>query len=397
MSNYRFEEFIDREYLIDTLVDLLQVDCSVELGPQTLMEPDHPKLVHYVHEVIRPKLREIGIHEIRDMPKNQLAIEFGSGQIDASLLVMAYTPVQHFNWMDDPFSGKIAVPDEEGIEEPCAFGQGASQNKAHFASMLTLLKAFVDAGVEIDGTLHFAANNEGRSSHECSRALIPELDPTPDFGLCLLGGNNQLRVANRGRVDILVHVYGEVTHSSTPEDGLNAIEGANEIMNRIDELELTEQHPKLGGQHVIPYQLIFDPVAPHTLPDYARLKLDRRMIPGDDPDQAVAQVEEAIGDMSPYEVEVEKDVVMLPSEVDLDSPVVQNLQGAISSLDGETAEPVYWRSAYDAGGPTSMGVPTITWGRPEYGTSLMGDDFVTLRGVEEEAVIVGRMVMEMLN
>jgi len=397
MVEYEFEKHIDSEYLVDALVRLLKVDCSVSLGPETLMEPDHSKLVHYVQNVMRPELQAIGVHDIRDMPKNQIAVKLGTGRKDACLLVMAYTPVQHFNWMQEPFSGKIAIPDESGIDEPCAFGQGASQNKSHFASMLTLLKAFNEAGTELEGTLWFAANNEGRSSHECSTALIPRLDPKPDYGLILIGGRNRLSVANRGRVDVIVNVRGRVTHSSSPENGLNAIDGANEVLNRIKGMEFTKTHPRLGGQHAIPYQIVYDPVAPHTLPDHARIKIDRRLLPGDDIDEAVNEIREAVGDMSPYEATVERDVAMLPSVVDPESGIVRGLQQAIRSLDGVETELAYGKGAYDAGGPTSMGVPTVMYGRPDGGTSLMGDDFVTLRGVEEETRILGRLIVDMLG
>jgi hypothetical protein len=37
------------------------------------------------------------------------------------------------------------------------------------------------------------------------------------------------------------------------------------------------------------------------------------------------------------------------------------------------------------------------WGRSDNNPDLLGDDFVTLRGVEEEARIVGRLIMDMLG
>jgi acetylornithine deacetylase/succinyl-diaminopimelate desuccinylase-like protein len=398
MSKYEsFEKYLDKKYLVETLVKLLKVDCTVPLGTETLMEPDHPKLVHYVQEVIRPELRKIGVHNIIDMPKNQIAIKMGSGNIEKSLLIMAYTPVQHYNWMKDPFSGKIAIPEEEGLDEPCAYGQGASQNKAHFTSMLTLLKAFIEADVKLNGTLWFAANNEGRSSHECSWSMIPKFVPKPDYGIILIGGGNRISVANRGRVDVLIHIKGKETHSSRPENGLSAIDGTVEILNRIKKMKFIKTHEKLGGQHAIPYQLLFDPIAPHTLPGYARIKIDRRLIPGDDVDEAVEEIRAAVGDMSPYEVSIERDVVMLPSEVDPDLPLVEALQKNIVLLDGKKAELVYGRGAYDAGGPTSEGIPTIMWGRPNRGTTLMYDDFVSIRGVEEEARILGRTIIDILG
>ena len=227
--------------------------------------------------------------------------------------------------------------------------------------------------------------------------MIPNLNPKPNFGLILIGGWNRLSIANRGRVDVLIHIRGKAAHSSSPEEGLNVIDGAVEALSRIRKMKLTKTHPKLGGQHAIPYQLIFDPIAPHTLPNYARIKIDRRLLPGDDVDKAVEEIRQAIGDLSPFKIEVLKDVVMLPSVVEPESRIVKSLQKAIGSLDGKEAELVYGKGAYDAGGPTSIDIPTIMWGRPKCGSNIMGDDFVSLKGVEEEAVILGRLIIDMLG
>jgi acetylornithine deacetylase/succinyl-diaminopimelate desuccinylase-like protein len=121
------------------------------------------------------------------------------------------------------------------------------------------------------------------------------------------------------------------------------------------------------------------------------------LLPDDDIDEAVDDIRIAIGDLSPFEVTVERDVAMLPSVVDPNSQIVTSLKRAIQSLDGVPPELVYGRGAYDAGGPTSMGIPTVMWGRPSVSANLMGDDFVTLRGVEEEANILGRLIMDMLG
>src|SRR5690349_7319097 len=42
---------LDVAYLVETLCRLARVPTDVPLGFQTLMEPDDPKLVHYVQEV----------------------------------------------------------------------------------------------------------------------------------------------------------------------------------------------------------------------------------------------------------------------------------------------------------------------------------------------------------
>ncbi|HEV2440051.1 MAG TPA: hypothetical protein VGX97_08315 [bacterium] len=115
---------------------------------------------------------------------------------------------------DDPFSGKIANAPAYGCPEPAVFGQGVSRAKAHQAVMLAVLKMLVQSGARFEGTLYWAVNNEGCSSHECSEAILAALDPKPVFGVVQIGTGPKLSLGNRGRVDINVHVQGRAAHSS---------------------------------------------------------------------------------------------------------------------------------------------------------------------------------------
>jgi len=388
-------DHLDRDFFIEMLRDLIEVPTEVPLGPETLIAPDDPKLVHYVQNVLRPMMEDAGIYEILEMPLNQIVVKMGSGEKDESLLIQAYTPTQHQNLMEDPFVPRIAHAPEHGFDEPCIFGQGVTQNKLHQAAMMTVLKAIKDSGVQLRGTLYFAINNEGRSSHECSEAIIPKLDPKPQYGLLLLGGLN-ISVGNRGRVDVYVHVHGKAAHSSAPWNGHSAIDGANEVINRIKAMEFTKTHPELGGQHAVPYQVVYWPLAPHTLPEYAKITVDRRLLPGDDIDEAVDEIREAIGDMSPFDIEVERGVHMLPAEVDPDAPIVSRLSRAQEEVRGEKPDVVHKPGAFDAGGPCALGIPTVQWGAGA-GDGLLGEDLVPLSDAWDEVNILANMIVNWLG
>jgi acetylornithine deacetylase/succinyl-diaminopimelate desuccinylase-like protein len=181
------EHGLDRAYLVATLSRLAQVPTDVPLGFDTLMEPDDPKLVHYVQDVVRPELVQLGYYDLLDVPRNNLVVQVGSGESDRSLLIQNYTPAQHHNLMPDPFSGTIANARDYGRDEPAIFGQGVSQNKAHQAVMIVVLKLLHTSGIALRGKLFWAINNEGRSSHACSEAIIAALDPKPEFGVIQLG------------------------------------------------------------------------------------------------------------------------------------------------------------------------------------------------------------------
>src|SRR5919199_523340 len=97
------EEYLDRAYLVETLSRLAKVPTDVPLGFQTLMEPDDPKLVHYVQDVVRPELVKLGLYDLLDVPRNNLVARLGSGESGRTLLIQNYTAAQHHNLMEEPF------------------------------------------------------------------------------------------------------------------------------------------------------------------------------------------------------------------------------------------------------------------------------------------------------
>ena len=389
-------EHIDDHFLIQTLTELAQIPTDVPLGENTFMAPDDPKLVHYVQGELRPRIQSLGAYDIIDAPGNQLVVRLGDGSADPCFLVMVYTPTQHHNLMEDPFSGKIARGTEWGYDEPCLFGQGVSQNKAHHAVMLALLKLCNEQNVPLKGTFYLAVNNEGNSSHECFQQILSVLPRKPQFALLLVGNGLKLSLGNRGRIDINVEIRGKASHSSSPHLGASAIDGANALLNRLDRVPLEGTHPILGGRHVLAYQIVYEPVAPHTLPDVARLKIDRRLIPGDDPDLAVSQFIEAIGDIPPYQITVDKGPVMLPALVEPETPGVQALIQAHRRICGTDPETIYGMGTYDAGGPCAVGVPAVMYGAGG-GVHPLGVDFVPLSQVKTEARVVAHTAISLLG
>jgi acetylornithine deacetylase/succinyl-diaminopimelate desuccinylase-like protein len=387
---------LEARYMTDTLIELAKIPTEVPLGAQVFMEPDDPKLVHYVQQVLRPKLYALGAYDVMDVPRNQLVVRYGDGTTTASLLVLVYTPTQHHNLMPEPFSGKIALGTAWGYDEPCVYGQGVTQNKAHHAVMLGVLKLLTEQRVRLRGTLYMAVNNEGRSSHACSEAILAALQRRPDFAILLMRTDMRLSLGNRGRVDVNVEVRGKAVHASTPQHGLSAIDGAYEVISRLKRAPLAGSHPLLGGRHAIAYQVLFEPLAPHTLPAVARLRVDRRLLPGDDPEQAVAEVRETIGDLSPYQVRVTQGPHMLPALVDPHHPGVLALKAAHRQVRGAELETYYGQGSFDAGGPCAAGVPAVMYGVGG-GEQPVGVDFVPLSHVLDEARVLTHTILSLLG
>jgi acetylornithine deacetylase/succinyl-diaminopimelate desuccinylase-like protein len=391
---------LDEEYALDILRKLARVPTDVPLGFDTLIEPDDPKLVHYVQRVVREELVAIGAYRLIDVPRNNLVVELGSGRGQRVLLIQNYTPNQHFNLMgelEDPFSGKIGMATAYGVPDVAVFGQGVSENKVHQAAMLAVLKMLIESEHEIAGTLYWAVNNEGRSSHACSEAIVHALPKKPTFCVLQLAvGQNVISVGNRGRVDVDIHVAGTATHSSKPDQGLSAIEGAFRVMERLKELELGEADPHLGPRQAEVYKLMFDPVAPHTLPSDAYLTVDRRLLPGDDPAAATQEIRQQLSGMEPFKVEVSQGVHMLPAMVNADDPGVVALSAAHQTVSGTAAAMSYFQATFDAGGPLEMGIPTVMYGGGG-GVWPVGVDFVPISELTREATVLSEFVTQYLG
>jgi len=389
------DQYLDEELLVRLTQRFARVPTEVPSGYQTLMEPDDPKLVHYVQEVVRPELAAVGGVALSDVAKNNLIASVGSGLRSKSVLIMNYTPTQHNNLMADPFSGQLASAAAYGRDEPAVFGQGVSQNKVHQAVMVAVLDMLAKAGIELQGRLYWAVNNEGRSSHVCSDAILDALPERPGFGVIQIGTGLDISLGNRGRVDVVVHVRGKAAHSSEPEHAHNAIEGASEVIQRLKRLSWPDAHERLGGRHAVVYKVRYAPLAPHTLPSDAWLTVDRRLLPGDDPAVAVAEIAAAIGALAPFAVTVEPDVMMLPAVVDPELAWVRALEGAHRLEVGAEPAQQWGRGSFDAGGPCARGVPTVMYGASG-GAGLLGVDFVTVSDAVKEARVLARLILEEL-
>lgn len=374
--------------LIGTLVELAQIPSAVPLGADTLIEPDDPLLVHYVQEQLRPRFVELGGSDIVELPLNQFAVSFGTGK-GPCLALVAYTPTQHHNLMTDPWSGSVMVPTELGLDEPCVFGQGVTQNKVHQASLLTLARWLVEERVVLDGTLLLCINNEGRSSHACSTAMFDALTPEPDLVIELFPTGFDISVANRGRIDLYVHVRGEATHSSSPPSSGRVIATVADVLRRIAELDeqvCLNSHPELGAEQVVPYQVAFHPLAPHTLPAGAKITVDRRLLPGTDPLDAADELQASLRDVDPKgcDIVVEPGVVMLPYVFPEDARhLLRPLETAIREHLQAPPHHTVYGGTFDAAGPGSRGIPTVMFGVPDRG-SILGDDLVQVSDARRE-------------
>jgi succinyl-diaminopimelate desuccinylase len=389
----------DDRFLVDTLTEFLRTPAEAPLG-QNFIDPRDPHVALFVRRVIEPRVEALGLKDLLHDDDNNLVFTVGDGA-GATLLLMGYSSSHHGNRMEDPYSGRIEDASRYGVNELCAFGRGAGK-KGSLAAALAALKIVVESGAKLRGRLVFAVNTEGYSSHRGSQRIFDGLDRLgfkPDTALLCVGTGLRACLGNRGRVDVLVTVRGRETHSSQPAAGLNAIDGAYDVLTRLRMMRYEKSDPRLGREQITPYKLVIGPVAPHTIPEIAEFRLDRRLLPGSRVDNAVAEIRALLADLGQFGVEVAEGPFMLPSVTSPDAPLIQSLGRASQACRGTALETFYAGYTGDAGYAASVGVPPVEFGPSASNETEKptGTEFVPISQVKTAAQIYAYVIKDMLR
>lgn len=342
------------------LTALLAVDTAVPSG-HTEVLPGDPRILAAVDDFLLPLVEQLGPDEVRRHDDGEVAARFGPPG-DDGLLVQTYVVSQHGNLMGDATRPRVVDGAELGLQGPTVVGQGANQNKGPMAAAL---RALAERPTGLARPVWLTLNLEGRSSHGGSRRLLDDLGVRAAGGVVCIGTDLAVSLANRGRADVVVEVAGASAHSSQPWLGRNPLEGAADVITALRGLPLPEAHPQLGGVTATPFRVEAFPVAPHTLPETARVVVDRRLLPGEDPEEAVAtlraHLSTTLADRG-HDLAVTAGELMLPARVEPDAPVVQALLAGLEGPAAREGRTVVSRNTFDAGWACHRGIPTVMFG-----------------------------------
>lgn len=341
-----------------------------------------PVIHAYLHDTVAGLAGELGLVPEFDSGGNMVVRAGAPGSRRA--LVFGYAMTHPANRMADPF--EPTASNRDGGRRWLR-GRGAAEQKAAVAAALLTAGALArEPGLA--GELVVCVSTAGETGrHDAARAFMADHGrPSFDWALIALGTGNRVNLGNKGRVDVLVTVRGRAAHSSTPWAGVDAIAGAVEVMRRLGGIELQGSHPELGRPTLTVTSIRSRPEATHTVQDEVRLTLDRRLLPGDDPEAALATIREAVVGIEPWTVEVEAGPYMFPSEVEPDAPVVRLLQSAAGAPLGTT----WSHGAIDAGYFNQEGVPAVMFGPGEPDMFHTDDERVALDDVVFAAEVMTR-------
>jgi len=286
-------------------------------------------------------------------------------------------------------------------------GKGASEQKANLAAYLHAMETVIASKVPITGKLIFTCCLSGETGkHDAIKSVVEGAGVRAD--MAVLGGTGlKITLGNRGRIDVFVTVKGAPCHSARPWDGINAITGATEAIQRLlSKTKLDKSHPQLGKQSLTVNHIRSFPDSTHTVQERCEFRLDRRLLPGEDPNEAFEELVrigkeiEAIKDPVSgrnYGIDFRLGPFMYPSLVTTESPIVRALLRASEVMLGKAAETYYSPSAFDQGYLNHVGIPTANFGAGENQWAHTDYDMASVERTTDSAGVYAFMILDYLT
>jgi succinyl-diaminopimelate desuccinylase len=270
------------------------------------------------------------------------------------------------SWRTGPFDPTVSA---DGVK---LIGRGASDMKSAVAVMLHVADRLKDEPLAGAVQVHVVSDEETSGTYG-TLFLLDEIAagnlPRPDY--CLIGEKSDLRVRNaeRGILAIEVTCFGRASHTAAARvTGINAIAKAAKAVLAL-EGDIERFHPAVG-KPVISINTIQAGVAHNVVPGECTFSIDRRLIPGETRESAVAEIIEALDAITAedpdfrYELEIDPRQDHIPANITAeDSPLVTALQKSIREVTG--AEPEYfvaWAGATDGRFYRQAGIDTVGYG-----------------------------------
>jgi acetylornithine deacetylase/succinyl-diaminopimelate desuccinylase-like protein len=357
-------------------------------SPQTAQLEAEPKVRALIRDVVKPELEQAGLHPSIDAVGNLVLRMQGRGQGERLMLV-GYAMNAAPSTMRNPYSGEIVDGAPYQLDGECVWGRGACEQKGSLAAMIAALRFLGVNKVELPANLFFVVSTAGETGRHDSLAYVLDRGNI-EADWCIIDGPPEIQLGNKGRVDVLVIVRGKQAHSSRPWEGVNAIEGAMKVLEKLKPLmpfPEDKAHADLGKVSLTPNAIESFPKATHTIQNECRIMFDRRLLPGDDPKKAIQQMVDAIGKIEPFEVEVQPRDFMYPSEVGKDAEVVQALDLGIRTMLGQQPNFSYSTAANDTGLFNFRGIQAINYGARDIRFQHTDHDLVAMKSVFNAAKV----------
>ncbi len=372
---------VDREYLLDTLTDLVRINSvNPSLDPDGVGESE---IAAYFAEAMHVLKLEVATHEPEPGRPSVVGRLKGTGG-GRSLMLNAHVDTVAVDEMLDPFSAVV--------RNGKMYGRGAYDMKGSLAACMTAVKALVDSGASLAGDVLIAAVADEEYASLGTAEVIRHYHV--DGAIVTESTELDICIAHRGYIHIEVETIGRAAHGSRFTEGIDANMRMGRFLAELNNLEndllIRKGHP-LVGPPSLHAGVLKGGTGPSTYAASCKLVIERRTVPGETDNQVVGEIQTIIDKLSAADPTFKATLRILLArnafETNPQQDVVKVLQQSANEVLGEQPELVgqpYWM---DTALLSDAGIETVAMG-PIGAGAHSKDEWVDLDSVVKMAEVL---------
>ena len=328
---------------------------------------------------------------------NIMAFLKGDGTGKTLMLNGHMDTVPPYNMTIDAFGAEI--------KEGRIWGRGAVDMKGPIACMLMTMISFKRAGIKLKGNVVFTGVVGEEERSEGTEHLVKS-NFHADGAVVGEPSHYEYAIGHRGLEWLEISVKGKAAHGGVPHLGINAIEKAAVLIERIRK----ELYPKLKnryneymGPSVMNFGVISGGNQPSTVADTCSIKIDRRYIPGETVESVIQEYQEIIDSIKSEDPDFDTEIIRMPNNMlTLDhlylmtppnDPIVLAVKDSIRETIQKEREITRKRGWTDAALLSNFGhIPTVVFGPGEISSSHTKNESVSIDELVDAVEIYGRII-----
>lgn len=346
------------------------------------------------------------LQEMQAMGCRAEAVDVGEGRTNvAGIFDNGPGPVFAFNthidvvpagdgWSSDPF----VLREADGK----LYGRGACDAKGPMAAMLEAMRLMIETRDQWSGTLTgvFVADEEVGSIG--AKTYIKTASAV-DY--CAVGEPTSCTTvtAHKGSVRPVIRIHGKSAHSGMPDLGVNAILKSAPLLKLIGEEHERVKHRthNLVGQASLTVVRASGGTANNVVPAFCDFTLDRRMVPGEDETEVLADLERMIA-AAATEAGVAAEVIGYSpttgpaTETPSDEPIVHAAQSACHKHNGRHTDISGFQGGCDLVHFRKLGATGIVLGPGSLQVAHQPNEFVPIDELVRSVDIYRDLAVQML-
>ena len=338
----------------------------------------------YLQSRLRPLGVEISTTEISPGRYNLLAHYGPSGrQLVLNSHMDTVPPGDVARWSTPPL--------EPVVQGGRLYGRGACDAKGPLAAMAAAFEALARSGIALGGRLTLMA-----VSYEETGALgsAVEAERLSDKSAGVIIGEPtalELHLAHKGILRLAISSLGKAAHASMPEEGVNAISRMAGVVAALDALgaDISRRRHPLVGHPSLAVTTIQGGIAANVVPDRCQIVIDRRLLPGEELEEARQEIETVLHSLRnadpTLEIEIEAQGAFAPSQIRVDDPFVVALREAGQEALGRDLGIGGFAACCDMWAFRRRGIPTVIFGPGKLAQAHKADEWVELAQVKAAA------------